>query len=132
MGFLHWLMACSRERLNVPHDAQDEVQGAFVADFGYESGSNPLSAHRIPIGPLSEFRAADLGQALPRISDFTGYRVPLSGRRSLQTDSISSMISMHLLRGMRMPVPAVIMSSRDGLPAYITDVACSPCVPAGE
>ena len=30
------------------------------------------------------------------------------------------------------PVPAEIMSSRLGLPEYLTDVACSPPVPSGE
>ena len=51
---------------------------------------------------------------------------------ALQTVTISSMISMHFLWGMRMPVPAATISSREGLPTYLTDVACSPRVPAGE
>ena len=39
------------------------------------------------------------------------------------------MISMQRFLLMRMPVPAEMMSSRLGLPEYLTDVACSPLVP---
>ncbi len=50
----------------------------------------------------------------------------------LQTVSISSIISMQRFLLMRMPVPAEMISSRLGLPEYLTDVACSPLVPSGE
>lgn len=51
---------------------------------------------------------------------------------ALQTVSISSIISMQRFLLMRMPVPAEMISSRLGLPEYLTDVACSPLVPSGE